>query len=162
MDVKTIEDIKKESMKVHVFYMDSQGIGNETFEDRSAEDVDEVGDNSQEDEGETVFEQDEVTIERDKLTQINSSIMKRRRQPSEIVTDKDEVDVPSVEESKKLNKDAYNLDEEPIFIPEGLDAQRRQKDHKENKIPRLSSDVDFASYLDKKTMIEDFVPALKS
>lgn len=163
MDVKTIEDIKKESMKVHVFYMDSQGIGNETFENRSAEDgVEEVGDNSQEDEGETVFEQDEVTIERDKLTQINSSIMKRRRQPSEIVTDKDEEDVPSVEESKKLNKDAYNLDEEPIFIPEGLDAQRRQKDHKENKIPRLSSDADFASYLDTKTMIEDFVPVLKS
>ena len=77
MDVKTIEEIKKESMKVHVFYMDSQGIGNETFENRSAEDgVEDVGDNSQEDEGEKVFEQDEVTIERDKLTQINSSIMK--------------------------------------------------------------------------------------
>ena len=36
------------------------------------------------------------------------------------------------------------------------------EDHKENKIPRLSSDADFASYLDTKTMIEDFVPVLKS
>jgi len=168
MDVKTIEEIRKESMKVHVFYMDSQD--HEPLVNRSAEDEEqpveeEVADNSQkeddDDAREAVFEeQDKVNIEKDKLAQINS-VLKRRRQ----LSDKDEEDIPTVEESKRLNKDAYNLDEEPIFIPEGLATQRRQKDLKENKIPRLvtsSSDTDSASYLDTKTMIEDFVPVLKS
>ena len=173
MDVKTIEEIRKESVKVHVFYMDSQD--HEPLVNRSAEDEEQpveeeemVADNSQKDDDddarEAVFEeQDKVNIEKDKLAQINSSsisVLKRRRQPS----DKDDEDIPSVEESKRLNKDAYNLDEEPIFIPEGLATQRRQKDLKENKIPRCvtSLDTDSASYLDTKTMIEDFVPVLKS
>ena len=105
-------------------------------------------------------EQNEVALEKEKLSQVSSVLKRRREQSGDTILDKDDdADIPSVEESRKLNLEAYNLDEEPIFIPEGLTKLQHQK---ENKIPKLSSsEATDSNYLDTKTMIEDFVPVLK-
>ena len=165
MDVKTVEEIKKELMKVHVFYMDNQEDPvSEPFVDSKTvieEDEEESTEGMMEtDQVEEKAEENEVALEKEKLSQVSSILKRRREQSGDAILDKEDADIPSVEESRKLNLEAYNLDEEPIFIPEGLTKLQHQK---ENKIPKLASSeaTTDSNYLDTKTMIEDFVPVLK-
>ena len=170
LEAKTIEEVKSELMKVHVFYMDNGLVSedNQPWQNDTAN-------NEMQEEPEVATEpvseeklngdQSQVSIEKEKLQQFNKANLKRFRDEDSKNLEEDNDEIPTPEEAKQKSQEIDNFSDDPIFIPEGL-AQQREAIKQKSKVPRLTTEIEAdkstSVFLDAETMIKDFVPLFKS
>ena len=169
LEVKTINEIKDDLMKVHVFYVESNkrsfGTSLPTLptvpksnptQDSGAENG--VVENNTTEESavmkEISSEQEKLRCSKEALKELGESL--KRGFGASPVEIEDETEIPTEEESERITKEAYYMDENPIFIPDNL--KPKLNDVKDDEPQAKQAKID---HFDTEAMLKDFVPILK-
>ena len=178
LDVKTVDEIRDDLMKVHVYYLEtpSNNIAIPQKIQLNSHNGIENG-NSNQNHDTVVDTVDDVVVENDAhdanlLADIKSCKEKLKSMPQEKgdsqklkrhgTVEDFEDELSSHEENAKIAREAYNLEEHPIFIPENLKNRSivDQVDEPTSKKPKMDYEQSNDEYLDAETMMKDFVPAM--
>ena len=178
LDVKTVDEIKDDLMKVHVYYLEtpSNNIAIPQKIQPNSHNGIENGNSNQNDDM-VVDTVDDVVVDNDAhdanlLADIKSCKEKLKSMPQEKGDSKKlkrhgmaedfEDELSSHDENAKIAREAYNLEEHPIFIPENLKNRSsvNQMDEPTSKKSKIDYEQSNDEYLDAETMMKDFVPAM--